>query len=168
MNDTLFMEKALTEARKYLNKGLFPVGCVLVYKNKVIATSSLKGLDYNSLTDLHHAEIVALYRLYSLKREIDRSKVILFSTMEPCLMCFSAIINSGIRNVVYAYEDVMGGGTNLNLKHLNPLYRDKKITIVPSVLRDKSIDLFKTFFSNSEEDYLQGSMLAKYTLKQQI
>lgn len=166
MNNAFFMEKALTEANKWLNKGLFPVGCVLVYNNEVISTSSLKGLDYDSLTDLHHAEIIALHRLYNLQQKIDPSKITLFSTLEPCLMCYSTIIISGIKKVVYAYEDVMGGGTNLDLSKLKPLYSNNHISIVPGVLRDKSLNLFKSFFSDPEEDYLRGTLFATYTLEQ--
>ena len=160
------MEQALNEAKYTLDKGLFPVSCVLVYKRKVIATSSLKGVKINSLNELHHAEIRALHRLYKLQDKINKTKVTLFCTFEPCLMCFSTIIIAGINKIVYAYEDVMGGGTNLDIKHLKHLYQKRKITIVPNILRDKSVEFFKAFFSDPEEDYLRGTLLAKYTLKQ--
>jgi tRNA(adenine34) deaminase len=45
--------------------------------------------------------------------DIDRSTVTMYCTMEPCLMCFSAILLSGIGRIVYAYEDVMGGGPDV-------------------------------------------------------
>jgi tRNA(adenine34) deaminase len=81
-------------------------------------------------------------------------------------MCLGALILSGIGQVVYAYEDVMGGGTKCDLSKLTPLYRDHKISIVPNILRRQSLELFKAFFRNPENRYWQGSLLAQYTLNQ--
>jgi tRNA(adenine34) deaminase len=81
-------------------------------------------------------------------------------------MCFSTLILNGIRKIVYAYEDVMGGGTNLPLVALNPLYAAMKIEVVPAVLRQESLALFQQFFSNPDNPYWKGSLLATYTLDQ--
>ena len=79
-------------------------------------------------------------------------------------MCYSTMILNGIRNIVYAYEDVMGGGTNLPLESLKPLYAKMNVNITPHVLREQSLDLFKKFFSNPENLYWKDSLLANYTL----
>jgi len=166
MDYEFFMVKALEEARQALSVGEFPVGCVMVYENRVLVT----GARHHSLPDKHneldHAEMLALRRLVDLGERIDRSRVTVFSTLEPCLMCYGAIILNGIRHIVHAYEDVMGGGTNLDLKTLNPFYRDMKITIVPGILRRESLVLFKRFFSDPHNDYLKGSLLAQHALNQ--
>ena len=60
----------------------------------------------------------------------------------------------------------MGGGTSCDLSGMPPLYRDRQITIVPHVLRRKSLDLFRAFFTDPENPYWQGSLLAQYTLEQ--
>ncbi|MBW1859393.1 MAG: nucleoside deaminase, partial [Deltaproteobacteria bacterium] len=163
MDDEFFMLKALGEAEQALSMGEFPVGCVLVYNDSVLVT----GARYHSTPDTHneldHAEMLALRRLVDLEKEIDRERVILFSTLQPCLMCYSAIILNGIRQIVYAYEDVMGGGTNLDLKRLNPFYQDMQISVKAHVLRERSLAFFKTFFADSKNTYLKGSLLAEYT-----
>jgi len=81
-------------------------------------------------------------------------------------MCLGAMILSGISEIVYAYEDVMGGGTSCDLTKLTPLYKDCRILIVPSILRKESLKLFKAFFKNPKNSYLRGSLLAGYTLTQ--
>jgi tRNA(adenine34) deaminase len=81
-------------------------------------------------------------------------------------MCYAALILNDIRHIVYAYEDVMGGGTNLDLKKLNPFYQDMEIKVAPHILRQESLMLFKKFFSDAQNSYLQGTLLAQYTLKQ--
>ncbi len=165
MNDNdHFMRKALEEAEKALSRGDFPVGCVLVHQRRVIVTSSRMGTASGSANELDHAEMLALRKLDGLPGLMDRRQIRLFCTMEPCLMCFAAILLSGIGEIVYAYEDVMGGGTRINLKELAPLYRERQIAIVPGILREQSLALFKTFFQNPENHYWRGSPLASYTL----
>lgn len=166
MDDEFFMLKALDEAEQALRMGEFPVGCVLVCDGSVLATGERHHSTPENYNEVDHAEMIALRRLVDLEKEIDREMVVLFSTLEPCLMCYSAMILNGIRRIVYAYEDVMGGGTNLDLERLNPFYRDMQISVKPHVLRKESLALFKKFFSDPKNTYLKGSLLAEYTLKQ--
>ncbi|MGD2150526.1 MAG: deaminase, partial [Desulfobacterales bacterium] len=116
--------------------------------------------------EIDHAEIIALKQLINLKVNIDKNRVVLFTTLEPCIMCLGAMILSGISEIVYAYEDIMGGGTNCDLTKLTPLYKDCRISIVPNVLRQESLELFKAFFKNPKNSYWRGSLLAGYTLSQ--
>jgi tRNA(adenine34) deaminase len=160
-----FMLLALAEAERALNAGEFPVGCVIVDRDRVVAT----GRRINSAgvpNELDHAEIVALRALPAGGDEPDRGRLTVYSTMEPCLMCFSTLILNGIRTIVYAYEDVMGGGTNVPLRDMNPLYAAMEITVIPNVLRRKSLELFTTFFSSPGNLYWRDSLLANYTLTQ--
>jgi tRNA(adenine34) deaminase len=166
MDYEYFMKKALDQARKALDAGEFPVGCVLVHQNRILATGARKGSMGNFPNEIDHAEMIALKCLADMEIHKDKKEMVLFTTMEPCLMCLGALILSGISKVVYAYEDVMGGGTGCNLAGLTPLYRNQKISIVPHILRQQSLELFKAFFQNPENSYWRGSLLAEYTLRQ--
>ena len=86
--------------------------------------------------------------------------------MEPCLMCYAALILAGIGKIVYAYEDVMGGGISCELSLLKPLYSNSPITVVADVLRTESLKLFQAYFSNPVNNYWKNSLLAEYTLDQ--
>ncbi len=112
--------------------------------------------------------MIALKRLIDLEINTDKNRIILFTTLEPCLMCMGALILSGISEIVYAYEDVMGGGTRCDLTKLSPLYKNHRISIVPNILRKESLELFKAFFQNPENSYWRGSLLARYTLSSDI
>ena len=81
-------------------------------------------------------------------------------------MCLGALILNGIGKVVYAYEDIMGGGTGCDVTKLSPLYSEQSISIVSNILRQESLELFKAFFRNPENAYWRNSLLAGYTLKQ--
>lgn len=164
MNYNDFMEKALKEAETALTNNEFPVGCVIVYEGRIITSGSRRGTSGENINEIDHAEIVALKRLADLGDTIDKSKATLFCTLEPCLMCFGAILLSGIREIVYAYEDVMGGGTSIDLTQLTPLYQQLDCAIVPHILRSRSLALFKTYFNKAENIYWQNSLLARYTL----
>jgi len=166
MNDQFFMKKALAQAKIARSAGEFPVGCVIVYKDHIIASGARASSVGKRPNEIDHAELIALKKLADTEKSYNMKQTILYCTMEPCLMCFGAILLSGIGRIVYAHEDIMGGGTNCDLLKLNPLYRDAGITIVPHILRDESLALFKEFFSNPENTYWKDSMLAKYTLNQ--
>lgn len=162
--DRTFMNAALQEAAAALEAGEFPVGCVIAGPDGVAATGARirsRGLKANE-TD--HAEITAIKELYESGYSGNLRELSLYSTMEPCLMCFGAALIAGIRRIVYGYEDVMGGGTRCSLRDLPPLYREAEVQIVPHVLREESRELFYRFFSDPQNTYLQGTLLAEYTL----
>lgn len=166
MDHAVFMTEALKLAQGALERGEFPVGCVMVYQGDIIANGARRHTRGEAKNEIDHAEMVALRRLSELPGEINSGQVIVYCTMEPCLMCLAALIISGIRTIVYAYEDVMGGGTTCNLARLKPFYSSHPLKIVPGILRKQSVALFKTFFTNPHNDYCQGSLLARYTLRQ--
>ena len=168
MDDQYFMAKALEQAEQVLTAGEFPVGCVLVYRGKILATGARQGTVGESCNEVDHAEMVALRRLTENENQIDRGRITAYSTMEPCLMCYGALIISGIGRIVYAYEDVMGGGTGCDLSHLNPLYKNSPLEVVPGVLRTASLKMLKIYFADPAIHYLKHSLLAEYTLKQEI
>lgn len=159
-----YMEEALVLAGEALAQGEFPVGCVLVAGDTVLAGGRRLNSRGTLLNELDHAEIVTLRSLLREQPALDCSQVTCYSTMEPCLMCYSTMLLSGIRHFVWAYEDVMGGGTSLVLKNMPPLYAGMEVGVVPGVLRSESLQLFQKFFQKYA--YWQGSMLEKYTLEQ--
>ncbi len=151
-----------------LSAGEFPVGCVFVYENKVVARGSRIGSAGTDINEIDHAEIQALREFYRLPAECDPGKTSVYCTLEPCLMCFGALVIAGVGKIVYAYEDAMGGGTGCRLHLLTPLYHNRRPEVVGPVMRDESLALFQAFFNNPDTTYLKRSGLAEYTLKQTI
>jgi len=164
-NDLTYMDLALARAREALTAGEFPVGCIIADRTGLVAEGR-RSHSREQANELDHAEVVALRALLTDNPAIDRAGLTVYSTMEPCLMCFSTLLLNGVRRIVYAYEDVMGGGTNLKLATLAPLYREMRLEILPGVRRAESLALFQEFFSNPANGYWQGSLLAGYTTAQ--
>ena len=165
-NPEKFMQEALLEAREALIAGEFPVGCVMVHEKEIVSRGKRVNSKPPNENELDHAEIMALKKLFVQHPQIESSKIVVYSTMEPCLMCYVTLLLNGIRSIVYAYEDVMGGGTSLDLKKLTPLYREMSVTITPHILRRESLELFRIFFADQDNTYWQDSPLARYTLEQ--
>lgn len=164
MNHEGFMKQALAQAQAAFSDGEFPVGCILVHQDRVVVTGRRTGTAGERVNEVDHAEMVALRRLAEMKTRFAPGSITLFSTLEPCLMCYGATILSGIRTIVYALEDVMGGGTGCDLSTLNPLYRHAEVSVVPHILRSESAALLKAYYQNPENAYWKNSLLAHHVL----
>jgi tRNA(adenine34) deaminase len=162
------MRLALEQAQQALGDNEFPVGAVIVAKGEPVAAGRRKNSRSETANELDHAEIAALRDLLARRPDIARHTLTIYSTMEPCLMCYSTLLLNGIRTFVYGYEDPMGGGTGLQLAHLAPMYRAMapEVRVLPHILRRESMELFKAFFASPANSYWQGSLLAEYTLAQ--
>ena len=162
----IHMQKALAAARQALANGEFPVGCVLVHDGRVLVNGIRKGTRRPVPSELEHAEMIALGALERRYPDIPRREISLYCTLEPCLMCYGAILLSRIGTLVYAYEDAMGGAASCSPDAFKPLYAGNAIRIVAGVCRAESLELFKAFFRDPAIDYWRGSLLEQYTLAQ--
>ena len=134
----LFMNEALIEAEKAGIRGDRAIGAVIVHQNKIIARGSnqIESADSN----LIHAEIDAMNQCSSFLRKSARECVI-YTTVEPCIMCLSTIVMANIRSVVYATEDKY-----MNMKpfiHSNPYIEKRVHNYLGGVLEGRSIELLK-------------------------
>ncbi|MCW7755171.1 nucleoside deaminase [Desulfobotulus sp. H1] len=163
--DHVAMTQALKLAREALDAGEFPVGCVITLDADILAASRRETSIGTLPSEITHAEILALRQLEQILPMNERKNATLYTTLEPCLMCYAAILLSGLGRIVWAYEDAMGGGTNCNLhEDLPPFYASRQPEIRSHFLREASLSLFKLFFSNPKNSYWKDSPLARYTL----
>ena len=107
-----FMKLALKQAQIAYNQNEIPIGAIVTYKGKII------GKGYNQIEQLQdataHAEIIAITSAENTIGNWRLKDCDLFVTLEPCIMCSGAIINSRIRNVYFgAYDQKFGGCSSL-------------------------------------------------------
>ena len=155
MNDADFMRLAIEEARKHLKDGGGPFGVCIVKEGKVI--SCAHNTVCSSCDSTAHAEINAIRAACKKLEKIDLSDCIIYSTTEPCPMCFSAIHWARIKKVVYGADisDAKAAGLNemdVSDKTLNDM-TGKKINLIPGVLRDESLLLFREWSNANGEKY---------------
>ena len=113
MDKKCFMQMAIDEAYHGISKGEGgPFGAIIVDGNEVIARRHNTVLLDNDPT--HHAEINAISEACKAKGKYDLSGCVIYSTTEPCSMCFSAIHWARIDLVIFgtAIEDVKILGFN--------------------------------------------------------
>ena len=98
--DEKWMKIAMDEANLAMNEEEIPVGAVLIQNNKLIARSHNQPIKNNDPTA--HAEI-QLLRLAGKKQKNYRLiGSTLYVTLEPCAMCFGAMIHARIKRIVFA------------------------------------------------------------------
>ena len=92
-----YMKEALRQAKKAYALGEVPIGCVIVYEDKIIARGyNRRNTDKNTLA---HAEITAINRASKKIGDWRLEDCTLYVTLEPCQMCAGAIVQSRITNV---------------------------------------------------------------------
>ena len=129
-----FMRKALEEAKYAFYKNEVPVGCVIVNENEIISRSSNMVELLNDSTA--HAELIAITSAQNSINNKNLDGCILYTTLEPCLMCHGAIYWSKINTIVYGASDEKRGFSRHNLEI------DRKINIVKGVMEEESRELF--------------------------
>lgn len=100
MTDFKFLENALEMARESVRRGGFPAGAVVVKDGVVVSEGISIG---NILHDpTSHGELSAIREACTKINSSDLNGATLYASMEPCSMCLSAAMWSGIRTIVYA------------------------------------------------------------------
>lgn len=102
-----FIKEVLKEAKKAYNKGEVPVGAVIVKNGEIIAKGHNERITKNNA--LLHAEIVAIQKACKKLKSWRLDDCELWVSLEPCLMCSGAIMQSRIKKVVFLAKDEKGG-----------------------------------------------------------
>ena len=96
--DTKYMKEAIKQAKKALKLKEVPIGCVIVYQDKIIA----RGYNRRNTdkTTLGHAEITAIKKASRVIGDWRLEDCTIYITLEPCQMCAGAIVQARIPRVV--------------------------------------------------------------------
>ena len=98
-----FMKMAYCEAKKAYKNDEIPVGRVIVCENEIVACGYNKKERKNNA--LMHAEIIAIDKACKKLGSWRLDNCDIYVTLEPCMMCMGAIIESRIRNVYYGAKN---------------------------------------------------------------
>ncbi|HOP95726.1 MAG TPA: nucleoside deaminase [Dictyoglomaceae bacterium] len=137
------MKESLKEARKAFRNGEVPVGAVVVLNNEIIARGY--NVRENKKDPILHAEIEVLRKASKKLKNWRLNDCTLYVTLEPCLMCFGAILQARIKRVVYGAPNIEEGFTNFILEEAIKKKWDK-IEVFPKVLEEDCKEIIKDFF----------------------
>ena len=143
--DERYMKEAIKQAKKAAALGEVPIGCVIVYEDKVI------GRGYNrrntDKSTFSHAEITAMKRAGKLIGDWRLEGCTMYVTLEPCQMCAGAIVQARIPRVVMGCMNPKAGcgGSILNLLEMKEF--NHRAEVVRGVLEEECSRMLTEFFS---------------------
>lgn len=142
--DYTFMRRALELAELAAERGEVPVGAVLVQDGKVIGEGSNRPI--GNCDPSAHAEIVALRRAAEDKQNYRLPNTTLYVTIEPCTMCFGALVHARVGRLVYGASEPRAGVVESQLKLGEAGFFNHKIAVESGVMAEEAGKLVRDFF----------------------
>lgn len=140
--DKQFLQQAIELSKESVKQGGFPVGAVIVKDGIVISKGISNGKNNKDATS--HAEIEAIRQASQKLDSRDLFDCEIYSSMEPCLMCFSACYWAKIKKVVYVVSK-----NNLSKQHYEGLHSLEEINLK----NNKQIEII--YFKELEDEALK-------------
>ena len=142
--DNKYMRTALKLAEKAASLGEVPIGCVIVYQDKII------GRGYNrrntDKSTLSHAEITAIKKASKYLDDWRLEDCTLYVTLEPCQMCAGAIVQARVSRVVMGCMNPKAGcgGSILNILEMKEF--NHQVSVTRGVLQEECSSMLSDFF----------------------
>lgn len=141
--DEYYMNLALKEAKKAYKIGEVPVGAVIVLNDEIIAKAyNKREIKNNSLC---HAEIIAINKACKKLNSWRLDDCTIYITLEPCIMCSGAIIQSRFKRCVYGASDLRFGSAGSYLNIFDYKF-NHEVIIEKNILGDSCKKLIQDFF----------------------
>lgn len=142
--EEFFMKEALKEAKKAYSLKETPIGAVIVYNGEIV------GRGYNQIettqNPVNHAEIMAIQ---DACRNLDRWRLFdceMYITMEPCVMCAGAIVNSRIKKLYVGARHMKNHVVDKHNRYKIEIYNDSKVEFKFGILEEECSNLLTNFF----------------------
>lgn len=164
--DEKYMKAAIKQAQKAYALGEVPIGCVIVYEDKIIARGyNRRNTDKNTLS---HAEITAINKASKKLGDWRLEGCTLYVTLEPCQMCAGAIVQARITEVVMGSMNPKAGcgGSILNILEM-PQF-NHQVQVKRGILEEECSALLTTFFkelrirNKKEAEQKESDSLCEY------
>ncbi len=144
MDKSFYMNEAIKEAYKAYEKGETPIGAVIVRNGEIIARAHNLTETLNDSTA--HAEILAIRKAANYLGGWRLINCDLYVTMEPCIMCSGAIVQSRIKKLVIGTKHIK----NLNIEKQHEFkidyFNSCNINVTFDILKDECSNILQSFF----------------------
>ncbi|MCI8502834.1 MAG: nucleoside deaminase [Dorea sp.] len=155
--DEKYMKEAIRQAKKAYALGETPIGCVIVYEDKIIGRGyNRRTIDKNTLA---HAELLAIKKASKKIGDWRLEGCTMYVTLEPCQMCAGAIVQSRMTKVVVGCMNPKAGcaGSILNLLQMPEFNHQAELTT--GVLQEECSQIMKSFFKELREKKKNNSKI---------
>lgn len=139
-----YMREAIRQAKKAYAIGEVPIGCVIVYEDKIIGRGyNRRTIDKNPLA---HAELIAIKKASKKMGDWRLEECTMYVTLEPCQMCSGAIVQARMKKVVVGCMNPKAGcaGSILNLLQVEKF--NHQVELETGVLGEECSEMMKNFF----------------------
>lgn len=160
--DEKYMKEAIKQAKKAYAIGEVPIGCVIVYEDKIIGRGyNRRTIDKNTLA---HAELQAIRKASKKMDDWRLEGCTMYVTLEPCQMCSGAIVQSRMDRVVVGCMNPKAGCAGSILNLLNVPEFNHQVELTTGVLGEECSQMMKAFFKELREKKkkLSGIQLNSY------
>ena len=147
--DEQWMKIAIDEAHLAIDENEIPVGAVLVKDNKLIAQAHNRPIINSDPTA--HAEILLLRKAGKLQRNYRLVESTLYVTLEPCAMCFGAMVHARINRVVFGAPDPKTGVCGSCIDFSKENFFNHKFSITGGILENECRELLRIFFKSKRD-----------------
>ena len=144
MKKEFLMREALVQAKKALKKGEVPIGAVVVLGDEIIGRGYNQPITIKDPTA--HAEIIALKEASNRLENYRLNEAIIYTTLEPCLMCAGALVHARIKKIIFAAQDTKSGVVVNNGGLIQSEFLNHKVSFEGGILEKQASKLLKDFF----------------------
>ena len=144
-----FMKEAIKEAKKAELIDEVPIGCVVVKDGKIISRGH--NIRETKQNPIGHAEIVAITKASRKLNSWRLDGCDIYITLEPCIMCSGAIIQSRIRHIYFGAFDPKGGALGSSIDVLKAENINHHPEVTSGVLQEECSLLLTNYFKNKRK-----------------
>ena len=144
-----YMKEAIRQAKKAKALDEVPIGCVIVYEDKIIARGyNRRNTDKNTLS---HAELNAIRKASKKLGDWRLEGCTMYITLEPCQMCAGAIVQARVSRVVIGSMNPKAGcaGSVLNILQMDRF--NHQVELTKGVLQEECSTMLSDFFKELRE-----------------
>jgi tRNA(adenine34) deaminase len=143
-SDAHWMRQALAAAHEARERGEVPVGTCIVAEGAILAVAGNRTRTDQDPTA--HAEIVALREAAGKVSNYRITEAVVYSTIEPCVMCAGALIQARVRRLVYGARDERAGAVESRFRVCDTDFLNHRIDITAGVLEEECREIMQEFF----------------------
>ena len=151
-NDKKWMTLAIKQALKSETEGEVPVGAVLIKDEQLIAKAHNQPISTNDATA--HAEIQLLRVAGKHQKNYRLIDTTIYVTLEPCVMCFGAMMHARIARIVFGASDPKTGVCGSRADLTTESFFNHEMEISGGVLEKECKELLQSFFKSRRKDNL--------------